>query len=627
MRREVLAPSIRVLFYSALILIFFFSLPATSAETLSSPKWSFRLDSKVRFYQTTDLGALVVGTEKSLYALDGESGELLWRRKNVQLDETDVAPVIGTDLLLLNFEKGGRTRLEAVDLLTGNPIWQSEKIKGSLMNIAVDLEHEMAAIVLARDAKGRAREGFKKRPMVYLINMTTGEEVWRYELESEVEMTPTRWSEDEDKETAYTLDNYRAPLFLDGRLYLFYEGVTSIDARTGKESISERFRVNEGGLALTESDPAVDEQNIYTSGRGRVRAISRLSGRTVWEAKDLGLTPEMVLTRGLLFVRTGGRFTRLKDGEISERGPYGMSAIDVTNGKILWRYKGADKGIANIALPDPSTVMIADRDEIVMIDAATGKPRARVKHRIERAAFVLINESGQAVVGGSSEIAAFDAKGDAKEFWRARHEPPGRGVLRTIGAVTARAASLYFRYGGVATTAFRGAQIVSGVSTLRWSGLATRFLLPNLTDFAAGAAREYVTSQFIPFGIASRVDLAGRTLQNVRSRQVRRMISIDVDVEEQLMDRLDPARQLERLSRFLWRRKQLVVLRGRHIYFYTQFKQEGERGLAGVDLNTGQTQRKIYLDDVDNRLTTDEVIEQLYLAKDDRVSAYRLGTQ
>jgi hypothetical protein len=176
----------------------------------------------------------------------------------------------------------------------------------------------------------------------------------------------------------------------------------------------------------------------------------------------------------------------------------------------------------------------------------------------------------------------------------------------------------------VATSAFRGVQLVRGVSALRWSGLASRVVLPNLTDYAAGAAREYVTSQVKSFGIVSRVDLARRTARAARSRQITPSISVDVDVEERLMDRLDPAHQLDRLSRFLWRRKQLAVLRGRHMYFYTDLKPEGERGLAGVNLNTGQTQRRIRLNDLDYRLTTDEVINQLYLAQDNRLLSYPL---
>ena len=610
---------LRVLFYSISTIIVL----SLGVNAGSSPSWSAKLDSKVRFYQTTEFGAVIVGTEKSLYAVDGESGEVLWKRKNVKLDETDVAPITGTDLLLLSFEKGGKTRFEAVDLLTGNPVWQSDKIKGSVMQFAVDLESDLIAVVLVRDARGRAREGLKRRPVVHLLNLSSGNEVWRHELEGEVEMMPAQWSEDEDKETVYTLDNYRAPLFLDGRIYLFYEGALSLDARTGKERIRERFRVNEEGLALTESDPVVDEQKIYISGRGKVRAISRTTGRTIWEAKDLGLTPEMTIADGVLYIRTGGQFTHLKKGEVVERGPYGVSAIDTADGKILWRYRGADRGITNLAMLDRSTILIADRDELVMIDAASGKLRARVKHGVERAAFVLINEPGQAVVGGRDEIAAFDA---TREVWRARHAPPGRGVLRTIAAITARAASLYFRYGGVATTAFRGVQFVRGASALRWSGLASRVISPNLTDFAAGAAREYVTAQFTAYGAISRADLASRAARAARSGSLTPSISVNVDVEERLLDRLDPSRQLDRLSHFLWRRKQLAVLRGRHLYFYTDLKQEGGRGLAGVNLNTGQTERTVRLDDPDYRLTTDEVTKFLYTSSNNSLMAYRLRT-
>ena len=328
----------------------------------------------------------------------------------MRVDQTDLAPVVGTDLLLLSYEKSGRSRMEAVDIMTGNPLWQSDKVKGSIMHLAVDPEYELVALVLVRDVNGRVREGFKRRPTIHLLSLADGNELWKRELESEVEMMPSRWSAKEDEDTVYTLDNYRPPLFLEGRVYFFYDGVTSLDARTGRDRIREQFRVNEEGLALTEADPVWDEQYLYTSGRGRVRAILRATGRIVWEAKDLGLTPELVMAAGVLYVRTGGQFTRLKDGEVIARGPYGVSAIDPITGKVLWRYRGADKGNTNIALADSSTVIIADRDDLIMLDSQTGKAVSRTKHKIERAAFVLINEMGQAVVGGRAEVAGFDLK-------------------------------------------------------------------------------------------------------------------------------------------------------------------------------------------------------------------------
>jgi outer membrane protein assembly factor BamB len=599
-------------------------LAATTSNAYSAdPTWSIKLDDDLRFYQTTEMGVLIAGTEKSLYAVDSETGEVLWRRRNMRVDQTDLAPVVGTDLLLLSYEKSGKSRMEAVDIMTGNPLWQSEKVKGSIMHLAVDPEYELVALVLVRDAKGRDREGFKRRPTIHLLSLGDGNELWKRELESEVEMMPSRWSEKEDEDTVYTLDNYRPPLFLEGRVYFFYEGVTSLDARTGRERIREQFRVNEEGLALTEADPVWDDQYLYTSGRGRVRAILRATGRIVWEAKDLGLTPELVLAAGVLYVRTGGQFTRLKDGEVSARGPYGVSAIDPVTGKVLWRYRGADKGNTNIALADSTTVIIADKDDLIMIDSQTGKAVSRTRHKIERAAFVLINEMGQAVVGGRSEVAGFHLKRLNEAAWRVRHEPPGRGILRTAIAIAARAAAIYFRYGGVATAVYRAGGTAARLYQLRWSGLASRVALPNLTELATGAAREYAGSRFKLYGAATRVDRARRILEQARHPNISPGIS--VDIEERLLDRLDPSAQLDRLARFLWRRQQLAVLRGEFLYFYTEM--ESGRGLAGVNLNDGRTGRFIKLNDPDYRLTTDEVGGRMFVAKGNRLLAYLLAAR
>lgn len=600
----------------------------TASSTVAAERWSAKLDGQVRFYQLTELGVLIVGTEKSLYAVDGATGDVLWRRKNVKLDETDVAPVPGTDLLLMNLESGSKTRVEALDLMTGSALWHSDKVRGAVMQMALDQNANLLALVMVRDARGKAKEGFKRKPVIHVFDLSSGKELWKRDLENEVEMMPARWGDHDD--VPYTLDNYRSPAFLDDRLYLFYEGLSSLDARTGRERRSEKFRVNEEGLALTEADPVADESNIYTSGRGKVRAISRLSGEEVWEAKDLGSVPEMILTHDVLYARTGGAFAQLIDGEMVERGPFGVSAIDLEKGKVLWRYKGADKGITNVVLPDASSVVVADRDDLMIIDARTGKRRAKISHGVERAAFVLLNARGEAVVGGKNEIAAFDLRTGAN-VWRSRHNPPGRGLLRTVAAVAARAAALYFRYGSAASTAFRGVQLLNTLNGLR-SGLTLRAALPSLTTLASNKANEYARERISTFGILARA----RQLSASRPRITRgsvglpslNMPSIDrpsVDVEDRLLDRLDPAHQLERLSRFLLRAHRLAALRGQWMYFYTDLGRGS--GLAGVNVDSGSTERAIRMGAPDDRFLSDEEANLLYVSQDNRLLAYALNNR
>jgi len=154
----------------AALIILLLSSCAWGAEA----SWSTKLDGRVRFYQATELGVILAATERSLYALDGETGEVLWRRKNLRLDETDVAPVPGTDLFLLSLESGGKTRMEAADLLTGETQWQSEKARGAVMQMAGDTDAGLLAVVLVREARGRAREGFRRRPVVHMLDLSTG---------------------------------------------------------------------------------------------------------------------------------------------------------------------------------------------------------------------------------------------------------------------------------------------------------------------------------------------------------------------------------------------------------------------------------------------------------------------
>ena len=103
----------------------------------AQPVWQTNLDGKVQFYQQTDFGIVVAGSENSLYAIDGQTGERLWRRKHKGLDETSITPVPGTDLVLLSLDEGDKSRLEAVDLLSGNSLWRSDKVKGDVMQLAV----------------------------------------------------------------------------------------------------------------------------------------------------------------------------------------------------------------------------------------------------------------------------------------------------------------------------------------------------------------------------------------------------------------------------------------------------------------------------------------------------------
>ena len=647
-----------------LCLLCFFAAIPTNAQ----PVWQASLDSQIRFYQTTDFGIVLAGGENSLFAFDGKTGERIWRKKTRGLDETSITAVPATDLILISTDEGDKSRMEAVDLISGETLWRSDKVKGDVMQLAVEPSQDLLAVVLVKKAKGKIGEEFKRSPVIHVFQLSSGDELWKKELDSDVQMMPSRFVE--NGEVPYTLDNYRPPLILDGRLYVFYEGATSFDARTGQTGEREKFKINEGGLALTEADPVFDEKYLYTSGKGKVRAINRKTFKVEWEAKDLGVTPEMAIVGNVLYVRTGGQFTRIKDGETEEKGSFGVSAIDTENGKTLWRYKGADKGLTNFVFADLNTIVIADKDDLITIDTRTGKKIADFEHDVEKAQFVLINERGNAVVGGRDEIASFEVKSrrakvespfqiqdsrfkiqnsfreiqnpkskiQNQEIWRVKHKAPSRGVFRVVAGIALRATALYFRYGGLATSALniaRGASIARSILGLRSSGLRTRFGSFDLTTLATNSAKNYLSNQITVFGIASRTpNFLNRVngLQIITPSQIRgKVISGAIgkitpsraEIQESIFDRIDPIRQVEKLSDYFLRRKRLSELRGNYMYFYTDLpKPFDKKGLLGVNVHTGKDARYILVSDPDARFTTDETVGLLYSADGNRLQAF-----
>ncbi len=639
-----------------------------SVTAIAQPAWQASLDSKVHFYQTTDFGIVLAGSERSLYALDGQTGERLWRRETGRIEETAVTPIPDTDLILFSRDLGSKSRLEAVDIASGATLWQSEKVKGDVLQLAVDPASDLLAVVLVKDPRGSAGEEFKRKPVVHVLQLSTGEELWKKEFDGEIEMMPSRFGEGLG-EIAYTLDNYRAPLLLDGRLFLFYEGATSYDARSGREKEREKFRINESGLALTEADPVFDDARIYMSGRGRIRAVNRRTGNVEWKADDLGNCSEMALIGNTLLIRTGGQFTRLKDGETDSKGPYGISAIDTRDGKTLWRYKGADKGLTNFIIADKNTILIADRDELFAISVeAGGRVDFKTKHGIKNPQFVLLNEKGETVVGGREEVAAFERVrlGDPKDavrkdseagnraafvqvsdsradsaLWRVRHKPPSRGAFRIIAGIALRATALYFRYGGLATSAIGiargGLSLMSAANSFRWSGLRSRFGSLDLTTLASNSARNYVTRRIYSYGsfarmpnIANRIgDIQVITPSSIRGRItsgiVDRVTPTRGEVRESVLDRIDPVRQIEKLSSYLLRRKRLAELRGSHMYFFTDLPKPFDRkGLIGVNVHTGRDTRVVLVSDPDTQFVTDETVSLLYSADGNRVQAFQM---
>ena len=137
------------------------------------------------------------------------------------------------------------------------------------MQLAVEPSQDLLAVVLVKKAKGKIGEEFKRTPIVHgFQTFGAAKKFGKKALDSDVQMMPSRF--DSEAEVPYTLDNYRAPLILDGRLYLFYEGATSYDAdRPEKKASAKNSKSTKTVWLWPKADPVIDENFLYTSGHGQ----------------------------------------------------------------------------------------------------------------------------------------------------------------------------------------------------------------------------------------------------------------------------------------------------------------------------------------------------------------------
>jgi hypothetical protein len=272
--------------------------------------------------------------------------------------------------------------------------------------------------------------------------------------------------------------------------------------------------------------------------------------------------------------------------------------------------------------------VIADRDDVISVDARNGKRIDKFEHKIDKAQFLLLNEGGRPVVGGQEELAAFDRGG--RELWRVRHKPPARGVFRIVAGIALRAAALYFRYGGLAASVYgmatSGLNFASTINSFRWSGLQSRFGSFDLTTLASSSAQSYLTRRIYTYGSINRSPSLFNRINGLELRRpsiAGRISPSRADIEDSVFDRLDPARQADKLSDYLLRRKRLAELRSNYMYFYTDLpKPFGRKGLVGVNVHTGTDSRFILASDPDAEFVTDEELGLLYSSDGNRMQAF-----
>jgi outer membrane protein assembly factor BamB len=558
-----------------------------ASPIIAGPLWTHKPASDIKWYRVTDVGTVLVGAKDALYVLDGEDGRQLWTRPDLAgLEEYELEIIPDTPLLLVSSNSGKfqkSTMLYALDMLSGQNVWTTEKLKGA--TVAVEPVYEKDLVLLLTVANNSANKG---KPQITALRMTTGEWVWESEFTENVDLYGIeRGSKYFPK---FDLSGANPPLYDADSVYFTYAGLHRYSLEDGRLIWKAPYDVTEGAIKRGNAQAVIDGDTLYTSAKGQIRAIDKSSGSIKWTSKDFGAAvAEMSLSGDVIYGRLGGAFYNFSNRQYVNKKPYGVATIDRQSGATLWYYEGAKDSITNmIILPELDTVLIADAKNIIALDAkSAGKVKEVYKVKLE-----FKNRLGAAAK--AAKIAKF-----------------GFGGLSALGKggsdTTDEPVALYRRENGTI--------VVAGKQHLLAFDPRNRSIAWSLTYDAPGTpgwqqlAMAGLTALTYSVNTAAATNSYAGTASN-RWANKQRVKSL-VDFEK-----------------FVSKRFSATQGTGNYVYVLTTVKEGDEKGagLIGVQMETGLGNRQIMFKDKEPNYQVDELAGRVFnLRNEKELSAFVIG--
>jgi outer membrane protein assembly factor BamB len=461
------------------------AIPVISQNTI----WTHKPSQDIKWYQLTDAGTLLLGTGNNVYSLDPETGNMIWTRSDLSgIEEYEAHQIKGTPVLLISDPKGygqTKTKLSAIDLLTGKTLWETDKVQGHAVETAIHYEKDLAVILTVQNKQMQ-----KDKLDIYAVRVGNGELLWKTEYSDKVEL----YGKEKGSKffPTFDLSGANPPIFDNEAIYLTYAGVHKYSLSDGRLLWKNAYDVTEGRIKRGNAQAIIDGDAIFTSAKGQLRAFDKKSGTLKWTSKDFGgAIAEMMADSNVIYGRLGGNFYDCGKREYVKKGPLGVTAIDKNTGAPIWLYEGAKNNITNLALVrETNTLLIADEKNLIGLDLSSqGKVKEAYKLKLEfknkigaaatatkaaKIGFGMLSggavgafkgaaskgadgtddpvqitrrENGTVVIRGMQHILAFDPA--AKNIvWSTHFEAPGAPAWQKIvmGALTA--ASAYMNLAG-----------------------------------------------------------------------------------------------------------------------------------------------------------------------------------
>ena len=575
------------------------TLSAVAEISAEEPLWSHK---GAKWFSMMESGNLMIGTDSDISMLDGETGKQLWTRNNLgKIKEAEFTELEGTPLVLISDNSGWsqrKTKLTAIDNLTGETVWETEKMLGYTVQVSPIYEKDLLIFLTIKDNRSK-----KDKPDIFALKMSNGELVWQNEYPEKVDLCGVEKKKNSGakamflgsgggRSDRFDLSGENPPLFDGDSMYMTYAGLHRYNLADGKLVWKNVYDVTDGSLKNTNGQAIIEGDTIYTSAQGIIRAIDKNTGKIKWNTKDFGKggIAEMQIHGDVLYGRMGGQFFSAKKGEWLEKGPVGVVALNKSNGDTNWIYKDADDSITNmVVLPQDNVLLIADKKYLIGLDLSNqGKAKEDYKIKLK-----FKRSLGAADVGGKAAAIAFGGIGGAFGGGSKRTDNPVSLVRQENGTVVVRGKQHLLAFNPttkeIAWSTKYGAPGISG-----WESI----VMTAITVTAAAV------SQTIEADYVRRGDYNNAFSENGR------FLSLMTNYQQFMGKKYNASKQ------------------GGNIYYVlTKIKGEDEKGsgLVGVNMLTGEGERQIIFNDKSPDYEVDELEGRLFNLNKGTISAYSIN--
>ncbi len=358
-----------------LFIFLIFSLPAAQASTLA---WQSELGEESTWSRLTYAGTLLVASKNNLAHVDPESGELLWKRGDLDnLAQFNVNDIAGTGYLVISKRLGNvppKSQLRVLNLSTGEDLWDTGELAGGGLGAYPVAERDLLVYVADLQGEGIVAIGY---------SLEKGSEAWRTKLGRSGSLMLHN-ADIAGFIKSPDLNGHPPPVINDTQMILPVGDLIAIDLGSGAEQWRYQLKGSVAHLKNTYAQPIVADGVVYAAGRDSIHAIDAATGAEKWTAKvGKAQIPQLVLVGDKLVGRMGGAFSNGKD--LVQSKPFGAFAVDTTSGNLAWKWTKAKDSITNLRVDQGTGIVyLADKSKLYGLDInASKKGKVAFEQKLE----------------------------------------------------------------------------------------------------------------------------------------------------------------------------------------------------------------------------------------------------